>query len=91
MIILTFLNHLVGEIIANRFPGWNFYGEDYAHLHVKSRTGAIIKIMLMHPGGGTAYALSYRAQKIVQALPGGQKPDILAIGHYHKAEFIIER
>jgi len=40
---------------------------------------------LMHPGGGTAYALSYRPQKIVESLQGGTKPDVLAIGHFHKA------
>jgi hypothetical protein len=44
--------------------------------------------MLIHPGGGTSYALSYRAQKIVESLEGGTKPDLLAIGHYHKADMI---
>ena len=43
-------------------------------------------IRIMHPGGGTAYAMSYKPQKIIEALQGGEKPDFLIIGHYHKAE-----
>jgi len=31
---------------------------------------------------------SYRPQKITESLEGGTKPDMLAIGHYHKAELI---
>lgn len=39
---------------------------------------------VMHAGGGSAYATSYSAQKIVESLQGGEKPNILFIGHYHK-------
>jgi predicted phosphodiesterase len=42
---------------------------------------------LLHPGGGTAYALSYKAQKISEALQGGEKPQIQLIGHYHKFDY----
>ena len=41
---------------------------------------------LIHPMGGTAYAISYRAQKIAESYTGGDKPHIVAIGHFHKAE-----
>ena len=37
-----------------------------------------------HPGGGTAYAISYRPQKIVESLSGGEKPAVLISGHFHK-------
>lgn len=37
-----------------------------------------------HPGGGSAYAVSYTEQKIVEALQGGEKPHFMLIGHYHK-------
>jgi len=43
-------------------------------------------IRVIHPSGGTAYAMSYRPQKIIESLTGGEKPDFLIIGHYHKAE-----
>ncbi len=39
---------------------------------------------VVHPGGGSAYALSYSMQKWVEALQGGEKPAIVLAGHYHK-------
>jgi len=56
---------------------------------IKLRSGTTIKIL--HPDGGTAYALSYRPQKIIESLEGGKKPNVLIIGHYHKAEYLFYR
>lgn len=42
---------------------------------------------LIHAGGGSAYATSYSVQKIVESYQGGEKPNILLVGHYHKAEY----
>jgi hypothetical protein len=44
--------------------------------------GSIISVV--HPGGGSSYALSYAIQKIIEALEGGEKPAIGLYGHYHK-------
>lgn len=41
-------------------------------------------VRVQHPGGGSAYATSYTPQKIVESLSGGQKPNVLILGHYHK-------
>ena len=38
-----------------------------------------------------SYAWSYRPQKIVESLEGGTKPNVLLIGHYHKAEYLFYR
>lgn len=46
---------------------------------------------LMHPGGGSAYALSYAPQKLVESFQGGEKPSILFIGHYHKWDYCFPR
>jgi hypothetical protein len=46
---------------------------------------------IMHPGGGTAYALSYSPQKIVESFQGGEKPRILLLGHYHKLDYCYPR
>lgn len=46
---------------------------------------------LRHPIDGTAYAKSYKIQKMVEAMQGGEKPNILAVGHYHKAEYFPYR
>ena len=46
---------------------------------------------VMHGGGGTAYALSYTPQKIVESLEGGEKPRVLLLGHYHKIDYCYPR
>lgn len=38
-----------------------------------------------------SYALSYRLQKVIESLPGGNKPGILLAGHVHKFCYIFER
>lgn len=46
-----------------------------------------VVMKVIHAGGGSAYATSYTAQKIVESYQGGEKPSILLIGHFHKAEY----
>lgn len=46
---------------------------------------------LRHPWDGTAYAISYKIQKMIEAMEADSKPNILAVGHYHKAEWIFYR
>jgi len=46
---------------------------------------------VMHGGGGTSYALSYTPQKIVESYQGGEKPNILLLGHYHKIDYCFPR
>jgi len=43
------------------------------------------KLRLLHPGGGSSYALSYKPQKLIESIEGGNKPNIMAIGHFHKS------
>jgi Mn-dependent DtxR family transcriptional regulator len=50
-----------------------------------SKKNAVMR--LIHAGGGSSYATSYTAQKIVESYQGGEKPNILLIGHYHKSEY----
>lgn len=49
------------------------------------------RIRLFHPGGGSAYSLSYKPQKIIESLQGGDKPDVMLVGHYHKAGYFVNR
>lgn len=51
---------------------------------IHAQTGVRSTLVVMHPGGGSSYAYSYRPQKIVESLSGGEKPAVLLIGHYHK-------
>jgi predicted phosphodiesterase len=47
--------------------------------------------MLFHPNDGTAYATSYKIQKLAESFEGGKKPHILIEGHYHKALYAFIR
>lgn len=51
---------------------------------VNRHTGKESIMSVTHPGGGSAYAVSYSMQKIVESLDGGEKPAVLLAGHYHK-------
>lgn len=77
----------VGKLIQDTVPGYEFLGEEQARIEWQTPNGPFV-VGLIHPGGGSAYALSYKPQKIIESLEGGTKPDLLAIGHYHKAEMI---
>lgn len=77
----------IGKQIANQRPDMNYLGQD--DVIVNLTPGCRLEVM--HPGGGSAYAWSYRPQKIVESLEGGTKPNVLLIGHYHKAEYLFYR
>lgn len=48
--------------------------------------GVVIRVL--HAGGGSSYALSHTSQKIIDSYEEYERPDILLIGHYHKAHFL---
>lgn len=56
------------------------------------KAGKFIQILkIAHPGGGSAYARSYKLQKAVESYQGGEKPAILALGHHHLCDYVCER
>ena len=57
-----------------------FLGQDIGETKING-----VKFLLDHPGGGSAQALSYKAQKRIEILDPHTKPSILLIGHYHKS------
>jgi len=57
------------------------YGE--ADVKLSFGTGSAV-MRVVHPGGGSAYAISYTDQKRVESYQGGEKPQIELVGHYHK-------
>jgi hypothetical protein len=80
---------IAGDELARARPDWKFIGQDVANVILKTPDGKNFTVQLLHPGGGiNQYALSYRPQRIIEAIPGGQKPDLIGIGHFHKAFFI---
>jgi len=50
-----------------------------------------VTVKLWHGEDGSTYAFSYRIQKIVESLTGGEKPDVLLAGHCHKALYVFDR
>lgn len=50
-----------------------------------------LRIRMIHPGEGTAYAISYMGQKYLNSLSGGQKPNIVHSGHHHKWLYMFYR
>ena len=64
-----------------------YLGYVEADVELQAKNGSAI-LRLVHPGGGTAYAISYQVQKMIESLQGGDKPHILLVGHYHKAEVL---
>ena len=70
-----------------RKAGHDWHNLGYMEAHVKltnANTGASSIMTVVHPGGGSAYALSYTIQKIVESYEGGEKPAVGLFGHYHK-------
>lgn len=72
--------------ISEALDNVTYIGHDSADIDVD---GAIIR--LFHGGDGSSYALSYRLQKLCEAITGGEKPNILLAGHVHKFCYIFER
>lgn len=78
----------VGRAIEKANPDWEFLGEDQGLVELRTASGAKYTLGLYHMGGGTAYAVSYRPQKAIEAMEGGRKPNMAAFGHFHKAEWL---
>ena len=77
----------VGPKLQEAIKDFKFLGYDEADLLLDSG----LKIRMTHPGDGTAYAISYKLQKYINSITGGDKPHILFQGHYHKAEYLFYR
>jgi hypothetical protein len=64
---------------------WTDLGFMEAHIVLRNaNSGKTASMAVVHPGGGSAYALSYSIQKIIESLEGGEKPAVGLYGHYHK-------
>jgi hypothetical protein len=77
----------IGEELQKRLKNFNYLGLDEADLKLDNK----LVIRMIHPGGGTAYAYSYKIQKYVNSLSGGKKPNLIFEGHYHKLLYLMYR
>lgn len=76
----------IGEKISDKRKDLIYLGPE--EMDIALKPSGRPRIRLSHPGKGTAYAISYHPQKYVESLTGGQKPDAIFMGHYHKAEHL---
>jgi hypothetical protein len=67
-----------------------YIGYMEGHVEFPTKLG-MAHMLVIHPGGGAAYATSYAPQKIAEAFQEGEKPDICLIGHYHKMDYGFHR
>lgn len=77
---------LIGKLIETARPDMVYLGLDEADIALQDSPSRP-SLRIIHPGGGSSYAQSYRPQKIVESLSGAEKPTVLVIGHYHKVGF----
>jgi UDP-2,3-diacylglucosamine pyrophosphatase LpxH len=85
--IYKHIGYDIGAAIARERPDMKYLGRDCALIHITPNC----TLELRHPWDGCAYALSYKPQKMIEAMESDSKPNILAVGHYHKAEYIFYR
>ena len=73
--------------ICEVIPNAEYLGEHEGDISLNGK--GILK--LWHGGDGNSYAISYRLQKIIEAITGGEKPDMLIAGHVHKSMYMYDR
>jgi len=83
-------HHMEDEARRHGRDDIKYLGHMEADIELVRGSGRSV-MRLFHPGGGSSYAQSYKAQKIVESYQGGEKPHILILGHFHKLGFFYPR
>ncbi len=78
------------KLIAAHRSDMHYLGLNRGELTVGSEKKPTI-IQVLHPGGGSAKALSYAPQRIVSEIDPANKPHVLILGHYHKCDYLFDR
>ncbi len=78
---------VVGNELQSRVPNYTNLGQMEANVKLSKN----ITMKLFHPNDGSAYAVSYKLQKLIESFTGGEKPNIILQGHYHKALYMFNR
>ena len=78
---------LIVPDICDAIEHATFLGHDEGNISL----GDAATVRLWHGEDGSSYAVSYRIQKIVESLTGGQKPNVMLLGHVHKSMYLFDR
>lgn len=73
--------------IDRQLSNFHFIGHDEGDISLDGRA----TLKLWHGEDGNSYAMSYRVQKIIESLSGGEKPSMMLCGHTHKYVKLFER
>lgn len=77
----------VGSELEKSVKKFTYLGMNEADVFLNGK----IKMKLFHPNDGSAYATSYKIQKLMESFGEGEKPHLLFEAHYHKALYIFNR
>jgi len=77
----------IGKGISAQRPDMIYLGINTAVIKLNDKC----KMELFHPQDGSSYATSYAGQKYLDSLSGGDKPNILFVGHHHKSLYFQYR
>ena len=78
---------LIVPDICDAIEHATFLGHDEGNISLNDTA----TVRLWHGEDGSSYAVSYRIQKIVESLTGGQKPNVMLLGHVHKSMYLFDR
>lgn len=78
---------LIVQDIAKELPDAEFLGHDEGDISLNG----FATLKLWHGEDGSSYAVSYRIQKVIESLSGGEKPQVMFFGHTHKATYLFDR
>lgn len=73
--------------IARELPDGEFLGHDEGDISLNGKA----TLKLWHGEDAGSYAVSYRLQKVIESLSGGEKPSAMFFGHTHKSTYLFER
>ena len=71
--------------LASRRRDITYLGDDRASVELTN--GATV--MIAHGRGPAGYAHSYRGQRFIESLGRRERPDLLILGHFHRAGFFV--
>jgi len=73
--------------VCDMIPNATYLGEHEGNINLDGKGS----LKLWHGGDGNSYAISYRLQKVIESITGGEKPNVLIAGHTHKSMYLYDR
>ena len=85
--IYKHIGYDIGRAIDDKRDDMVYLGRDCAKVNLTPNC----TLELRHPWDGVSYATSYKLQKMIESMESDSKPNIIAVGHYHKQLYMFYR